>query len=136
MGQATLWSDQTVLSADAGSAARARAFVAHRLVEHRLPHLVDDVRLVTSELATNAVLHARTDFSVTLAGRERSVLLTVRDQSALLPEPLLDVADQLRGSGLGLLIVDQMSQSWGVRDQDGTAKSVWASFALHAPAGA
>jgi hypothetical protein len=46
------------------------------------------------------------------------------------PEPFLDVAEGLRMAGRGLLIVNLMSQTWGVDDQDGTAKSVWASFAL------
>jgi anti-sigma regulatory factor (Ser/Thr protein kinase) len=57
MEQATLWSDHTVLPASPDSPAEARAFVVRLLVEHRLLYLVDDVRLVASELATNAVVH-------------------------------------------------------------------------------
>jgi anti-sigma regulatory factor (Ser/Thr protein kinase) len=128
MEQATLWSHQTVLEAEAGSAARARAFVVHHLVEHRLLYLVDDVRLVASELATNAIVHARTAFTVILAGRESSVLLTVRDGSPIAPAPPLAAPDGMRMAGRGLLIVNLMSQTWGVADQRGAAKSVWASF--------
>jgi anti-sigma regulatory factor (Ser/Thr protein kinase) len=134
MGQDPLWSHQTVLAADAGSAARARAFVVHHLVEHRLLYLVDDVRLVASELATNALVHAQTAFTVILEGRENSVLLTVRDGSPMAPGPSLGVPPGMDIAGRGLLIVNLMSQTWGVADQDGTAKSVWASFELRSRA--
>jgi anti-sigma regulatory factor (Ser/Thr protein kinase) len=128
MEQATLWSHETVLSADAGSAAKARAFVVHQLVEHRLLYLVDEVRLVASELATNAIVHAKTRFTVILEGRESSVLLTVRDGSPIAPVPSPGAPNEMRMAGRGLLIVNLMSQTWGVADQDGAAKSVWASF--------
>src|SRR4051794_4609404 len=76
-----LWSHQIVLASGPGSAAKARAFVLQHLVEHRLLYLVDDIGLVASELAANAVVHARTAFTVSLEGRVRSVLLSVRDRS-------------------------------------------------------
>jgi anti-sigma regulatory factor (Ser/Thr protein kinase) len=123
-----LWSDELVLAAHPGSAAKARAFVAHQLVEHRLFLLEDDVRLVASELATNALLHAKTEFTVVLEGREHSLLLTVSDGSPIAPAPARGVSNGLHTAGRGLLIVSMISQSWGVVEQDGTAKSVWASF--------
>jgi anti-sigma regulatory factor (Ser/Thr protein kinase) len=125
---ATLWSHQTVLAADAISAAKARAFVVQQLVEHRLLYLVDEIRLVASELATNAIVHARTAFTVILEGREDSVLLTVRDGSPTTPAQPEDALDGMHVAGRGLLIVNLMSQTWGVTHEDGTAKSVWASF--------
>ena len=128
MEQATLWSEELVLAPDLGSAAKARAFVVHQLVEHRLLYLVDDVRLVASELATNAVVHAKTAFTVALEGREHSVILTVRDGSPAAPAPALEAPDELHIAGRGLVLVKLMSQTWGVAGQDGTAKSVWASF--------
>jgi len=42
--------------------------VTRQLVDHRLAYLVDEVRLVASELATNAVVHAATEFTVVLEG--------------------------------------------------------------------
>ena len=47
----------------------------------RQAHLVDDLRLVVSELATNAVVHAKTSFGVSLSRVQRSVLLAIRDGS-------------------------------------------------------
>ena len=44
-----------------------------------LSHLVGDLQLVVSELATNAMVHAATSFEVTLTGSLESVLLEVLD---------------------------------------------------------
>lgn len=126
--QDVLWSHQTVLESAPGSAAKARAFVLQHLVAHRLLYLVDDIRLVASELAANAVVHARTAFTVTLEGRVRSVLLTVRDRSQSPLQPLVAAPDGLALRGRGLVIVDAISESWGVTGWEGDSKSVWASF--------
>jgi len=130
MDQNSLWSHETVLAAEPGSAAKARAFVLQHLAEHRLLYLVDDVRMVASELATNAVLHARTAFTVTLEGRVRSVLLTVRDGSPTSPEPSGAASPGLATTGRGLFIVKVISESWGVTGWRGDTKSVWASFQI------
>ena len=134
MDQDVAWSHETVLAAEPGSAAKARAFVLQHLVDHRLLYLVDDVRLVVSELAANAVEHARTAFTVTLEGHVQSVLLTVRDGS---PTPLRPGDGTLPWSatgGRGLLVVNMISESWGVTGWEGEAKSVWASFGMRARA--
>ena len=128
MDQDLMWSYETLLAAEPGSAAKARAFVLQHLVEHRLLYLVDDVRLVVSELAANAVVHARTAFTVRLEGGLRSVLLTVQDGS---PTPLpawRAPPQELAMTGRGLVIVNAVSQSWGVTGWEGDSKSVWASF--------
>ena len=76
------WTVESAFGANPTSIAMAREFVREALQRHGLRHLVDDVRLVVSELSTNAMLHARTPFTVTLTGtREGAVLLTVRDGS-------------------------------------------------------
>lgn len=127
MGQAH-WSYEADFVADAASVAAAREFVRRLLLHHGLSHLVEDVRLVVSELATNAMIHAQTPFTVTLAQRDRSVLLTVRDGS---PEsPVQIAATLLHSGGRGISIVSQVSSSWGVTPAVDVshAKSVWASF--------
>ena len=58
-------------------ASRARAFVRLHLGEHLLSYLTDDVDLVVSELATNAMVHARTTFRVSLQAFEATLLLEV-----------------------------------------------------------
>ncbi len=120
------WSHQIVLAAEPMSAGLARDFVGLHLVAHRLTHLVDDVRLVVSELATNVVDHARTPFVVTLSMAGGAVLLALQDESVTVPvraEPgLMDIR------GRGLMIVAMLSHEWGINTDVHGFKSVWASF--------
>jgi anti-sigma regulatory factor (Ser/Thr protein kinase) len=122
------WSHQATFEASPISASYARSFVTQHLVDHRLLYLVDPVRLVVSELATNALVHARTAFVVTLAATGQTVLLAVRDQS--LPPPARQDAKAMDLSGRGLAIVDVVSLDWGVRQDRTASKEVWASFAI------
>lgn len=128
-GHALNWSHETTLEATAASASQASAFVSGHLVHHRLVHLVDPVRLVASELATNALVHAQTPFSVTLSALGETVLLTVRDGSGALP--LRRSAHVMDVGGRGLAIVNIVSLEWGTIQKDGAGcKAVWASFAI------
>ena len=126
MGQAR-WSYESDFAAEPASVAAAREFVQQHLSHYGLDHLTEDVRLVVSELATNAMVHARTPFTVTLTARDHSVLLTVHDGS---PEsPVQTLASVLDTRGRGISIVAEVSSSWGVNPADaGSPKSVWASF--------
>lgn len=122
----TMWSHHTELPARATSASQARHFVRHHLVEHDMPFLVDDVELVTSELATNALVHARTHFEVTLAACSESVVLQVDDRSR--SAPIRVAAAPLDTSGRGITIVDLLSRDWGVTLRPDGCTSVWAAF--------
>jgi anti-sigma regulatory factor (Ser/Thr protein kinase) len=126
--QATPWSHQSELPADLGSTALAREFVRVHLVRHGFPDLVEDLSLVTSELATNAILHAHTTFSVTLQGTKESVLLTVRDGSAVVPVVLVAEAINMGTGGRGLAIVAELSDRWGTTSNTDGGKSMWAWF--------
>ena len=83
MNQIAGWSHETVLAAEPVSASKARDFICQYLVAHDLQYLVEDVRLVASELATNAMAHARTPFVVTLSEMEGSCCWHIRDGSSL-----------------------------------------------------
>jgi anti-sigma regulatory factor (Ser/Thr protein kinase) len=128
MGSRTTWSHETNFEATPISASQARAFVSDRLVDHRLPYLVESVRLVASELATNALVHAQTAFSVTLSASDTEVVLTVRDDSQVLPDRR--AAQVLDATGRGLEIVEIVSQEWGINQDEAGSKGVWASFAI------
>jgi anti-sigma regulatory factor (Ser/Thr protein kinase) len=121
------WSHEATFASTPISASKSRHFVCGHLLEHRLPHLVDDVRLVVSELATNAVVHARTAFVVTLAVVDGTLLLTVRDGSLCLPAR--GPRPAMGTSGRGLEIVDSVSLDWGINEDTAGTKAVWASFA-------
>lgn len=126
MGESIDWSHRTVLPAEPQSPCLAREFVCMHLVAHDLAHLVDDVRLVASELATNAVAHAQTPFVVTLSTRDGSILLDIQDGSP--SDVLASTPDVMDMSGRGLMIVEVLSQEWGTTSDGRGFKSVWASF--------
>jgi len=109
-----------------------RRFVATSLARHGLDAMVQDAVLVASELATNAVLHARTSFAVSLSRADGHVLLQVTDASSAPPQRAW--RDPLDVSGRGLSIVETVSQAWGVDNSANGLKSVWASFPVP-PAG-
>ena len=126
MAGTTDWSHQIVLAANPLSASKAREFVCLHLRDHHEVELVDDVRLVVSELATNAVAHAQTPFVVTVSLTDELVLVVIQDTSTSVPVRRSPEATDL--SGRGLMIVELLSQDWGTHtDVEGT-KSVWASF--------
>lgn len=126
-GNVSYWSHTTRFEATPTSASRARAFVLQHLVDHRLQYLADPVRLVASELATNALVHAQTAFCITLTEADHAVLLTVSDDSDSIPVQRAAQDTEVGGRGLG--IVDMVSTEWGVNEGDDHSKSVWASFA-------
>lgn len=125
------------------SAAEARRFVVETLADGGRDDVLDDAALVINELAANAVLHARTDFTVTVRAEDQALLLEVEDFDAALPvipvgtshatgEPSpLDTLDEWLAqesmSGRGLLLVEGLVDGWGSRRNDG-GKVVWARF--------
>jgi two-component sensor histidine kinase len=92
-----------------------------QLVREHLPPSTrtDDLVLIASELATNVVDHARTDFAVSIEGSE-PVRLEISDGSSILPA----VAELADGSGRGLRIVDTLATRWGV-DATPSGKMIW-----------
>ena len=106
--------------------ATARRFVREHLTGHDLPRLVDDVTLVASELATNALRHAGTAFTVTITAFADDVVLAVGDGSLAMPV-LVDAGDD-DVVGRGMAIVDVVSRDWGVEVDGDVGKSVWAAF--------
>jgi hypothetical protein len=78
------------------------------------------------ELATNAMVHAGTSFTVVLGASEDAVWLEVFDGSGV--DPALVVPRALETSGRGLVIVQALSRDWGVTVNASGGKSVWAEF--------
>ena len=85
---------------------------------------IDSVTLLVSELATNAIVHADTDFVVRVEWTKRQVCVEVSDTGAGIPA--LRHSRPYDTSGRGLPIVDALSDSWGVRPSAaGRGKTVW-----------
>jgi len=121
-----LWWCAITLSPVAHSIPTARRFVGSHLVSHDLPLLVDDVALVASELATNALAHAGTPFTVSLTAYAGTVVLAVKDGSSA--SPVRVDAQVLSPAGRGVAIVEDLSREWGVVADTEAGKSVWAAF--------
>jgi anti-sigma regulatory factor (Ser/Thr protein kinase) len=97
--------------------------------------LVDDAVLLTSELVTNAVVHAGTPVQVTCRLAAGAVEVVVRDghPARLVPE----AADEGPGptertGGRGLLLPAALASTWGVA-YGRTSKAVWFRLGLAGP---
>jgi anti-sigma regulatory factor (Ser/Thr protein kinase) len=85
---------------------------------------LEDLEVVTSELVTNAIVHANSSsvVEVRLVGGD-CVEVAVSDTD---PEPPVKrIPYEQHTRGLGLHIVDALCEAWGVR-QDAAGKVVWA----------
>ena len=111
--------------AETAAPARARLFVVDVLSHWGRPDLIDDAMLVVSELATNAVVHCQSRFSVQLQRCGSQVRVEVVDESGRAPAP--GSAGQFATSGRGLSLVEAVSQDWGFERID-SGKSVWAEL--------
>ena len=117
------------LPADDRSPATARAAVRTVLSEAGLTELLDEALLLTTELATNGVVHAGTDINLTVAADSIGVRVTVTDYRSGGIEPagsiMSDVMPEVTAEGgRGLLLVDRFASSWGTT-HDATGKSIW-----------
>ena len=112
-------------AAHADAPKAARRLVADALRRWGHPDtLLADAQLVLSELASNAVLHASSGFSVAVRSTDGGVRLSVRDSSPAAPA-VRDAPSE--ASGRGLRIVSTVASSWGVEPApDG--KVVWAEL--------
>lgn len=108
-------------------ASLARRFVADRLEMWGLRRLRDDAVLCAAELATNAILHCRSPFTVAVRPIAVGVRIDVQDDRPdRLPIPLPVALDPLASgsTGRGLRLVAALSSRWGYFTTD-VAKTVW-----------
>ncbi|MFI1160711.1 ATP-binding protein [Streptomyces sioyaensis] len=114
------------------SIAAARLHVRAILIEWKLGSLIEDSVLITSELTTNVVNHAKGTgdyFELGLRRRNGLLVLEVSDSYQWrTPELQKPAPDDL--SGRGLFLVDALSENWGVRPRD-PGKTVWAHLAIN-----
>ncbi|HVL34019.1 MAG TPA: MEDS domain-containing protein [Actinomycetota bacterium] len=102
----------------AESARDARHFAARVLRSWGRDGLVEDVSAVVTELASNAVLHAATDFDLDLSVNGGGIVrLAVSDRSSAHPQS--QQPSSTATSGRGLLLVAALTSRWGI--DSGTA---------------
>jgi anti-sigma regulatory factor (Ser/Thr protein kinase) len=103
----------------------ARRYVLERIGGCRVDQEI--ALLLTSELVTNAIRHARTRFAVEVNHSDGVELrVAVSDDSPA--QPRVVVAPPEAQSGRGLFFVDQYASAWGVDATPDGGKRVW--FAL------
>jgi len=78
--------------------------------------------LLADELATNAILHGRTDFEVRVRKIGEVVRVEVLDGNTRAPVAALVPEDAT--TGRGLLMVQSLASRWGIESVD-DGKAVW-----------
>jgi len=98
-------------------------------------NIVDSVALAVSELATNCVRYARTDFTIEIEQTADQLRVEVTDLGG--GTPTLRSPDPSEPSGRGLLLVRELTDEWGVDTiVDRPGKTVWFTVQLSTRPGA
>jgi anti-sigma regulatory factor (Ser/Thr protein kinase) len=105
---------------------RARAFITERLAEWGQSHLADTAALITSELVTNAILHADSPSRLRVHHDGTRLVIDVADDATTWPK--VHDARPDEENHRGLAIVRALATRWGARTTT-TGKIVWAEIA-------
>lgn len=121
------------LPPDPASVPAARRFAGSVLAAWELHDAAWTCLLLVSELTTNAVIHARTEFTVELHRVAERLRVCVVDASPLAPAVRRYGGDATTGRGLRLL--ESVATAWGV-EPEGAGKSVWFELDIAHPGSA
>lgn len=108
------------------SVAGARHFVRD-LLSGEPREIAEAAELMTSELATNSVRHARSDFELAILRSREEIRVEVSDHGQGQPVPRSPTPREQ--SGRGLQIVQALSEDWGTIPSPG-GKLVWFTLPL------
>ena len=125
-GMSTLYLEPVV-----ESTTQARHWVSARLSDLPL-EVAECAALLTSELVTNAVLHAATPLSVTLHVLSGRIRVDVADGSPVIPA--LKEYGPDAATGRGLTLFNTLASGWGVHPVPG-GKIVWFELPVDVPVG-
>lgn len=126
---AALTVQEIALPSAAASAGRARRFVSGALHDWSLDGVADEAVLLTSEVVTNALLHAGSRrIHLRLLLLADGVRVEVDDDSVVLPRPRR--VSRLSDTGRGMGLMELAARSWGTRPNE-HGKTVW--FEVAAP---
>ncbi|MFJ4965434.1 SpoIIE family protein phosphatase [Streptomyces sp. NPDC088729] len=116
---------QYVHQADPQGLSDARAIVRQALADWDMAEFADDAELVTGELLVNVLLHTEGGAVLTLEVLPepvRRIRLSVQDRSSTWPRRRSP--GETSTSGRGLLLLDAVTDRWGVEPR-GEGKAVW-----------
>lgn len=115
------------LPGEAGQVPKIRGAVRRTLADWRLTELADTVELLVSELVTNAIQHAGGQVRLRLERGAGTLLCEVCDNVRSLP--LLQSPPATAERGRGILLVSELSRTWGCR-RTASGKVVWFTMRL------
>ena len=116
------------LQADVHTPGVARTFVGQCLRYWGYDSLVPKAELLTSEVVTNAVLHAGGPVVVEVDDLTEGVLVVVEDPAPALPTQRSP--GPLDAGGRGLQILGAAASAWGVAKIPDDGKHVWFTISL------
>jgi anti-sigma regulatory factor (Ser/Thr protein kinase) len=111
---------EQAFEADLDSVGAARRFVTAELALSQVD--LDVALLLVSELATNAICHARSRYVVRLRLHPPTLRVEVEDQSLALP--VLRPVDPSLTSGRGIWLLERLASAWGTDSMPG-GKRIW-----------
>jgi anti-sigma regulatory factor (Ser/Thr protein kinase) len=107
---------------------RAREILTDLVGEETPAGTLHDLHLLTTEIVTNAVCHADVDETATLElhvmASPAGLRVSVTDPGGE-TIPRIQELDVTAPGGMGLFIVDQVSDRWGFERTDDGATQVW-----------
>jgi anti-sigma regulatory factor (Ser/Thr protein kinase) len=110
----------------------AREILTDRLGKAAREDTMHDLHLLTTELVTNAVLHAgvgeKGTIELRVAAEQDRVRVAVTDPGSD-DTPVVQELDHEAPGGMGLFLVEQISSSWGVERAPDGGNRVWFELA-------
>jgi len=119
---------QLTLTCDSESPRWARAFVGRVCTSWELEGVLDEATLVTSELVTNALVHADGAAQIVVQRCADQLTIAVRDGTN--GPPIQRAAKPWEETGRGLQLVEALSCADGTYPRSGGGKVVWCSLQL------
>ncbi len=119
------------LPAEPASVGAARRLVARALRGVVDDDLLDVALVITSELTTNAMLHARTSFEIAVRRDSTGLRIEVQDGNPRLPRRKR--YSEQSATGRGLVLVESLASLAGA-EQNERGKVVWAVLVAAPPA--
>ena len=113
------------MAADPVAVSKSRRFLRRTLENWGIDdETTDKAVLCLSELATNALIHARTGCVVRAVLEQNTLTITVRDAGSPEPDSTVPLDDPLQVHGRGLQLVDSLVARWG-SERDSAGTTVW-----------
>lgn len=89
---------------------------------------LDRIEMLVGEMAVNAVLHGRTDYSVAVSAPRAGVIrIELSDGNVELPRRKASTGEDILMHGRGLSLIDALADRWGVMSRS-DGKCVWAEI--------